>query len=130
MFFIFRNFLVVLLVSLQWISPLVHAHINATPSLQTGLHIPGLENYGIKPDTLLVSATSVNYAEVEGLIIGIDAGIKTNQHASNDAPYLPSISFAFKPSVLRFAVNFSPHPQAFVARFFLSAHSPRAPPFV
>ncbi|MGZ8137233.1 MAG: hypothetical protein ACXWTQ_07865, partial [Methylococcaceae bacterium] len=53
-----RKFTVIFLAILQLIAPLVHAHAGEKTS-DLGLHVPGLEMYGVKHDALMSQA--VNY---------------------------------------------------------------------
>ncbi|MSP27911.1 MAG: hypothetical protein EXR80_05620 [Methylococcales bacterium] len=83
MIFSLRPFVVIVLVLLQCIAPLVHAHTSEHFSAH-GVHIPGLEGYGhldsVALDTI-PSATAVPCSvssvcgDSEGQVVGIDTGL-------------------------------------------------------
>lgn len=130
MFLSLRKFLVIFLALLQLIAPLVHAHASEKSSI-AGLHVPGLEGYAADHDALMFEAASY-YAGAEGIIVGIDAGIKQN-HAKpladpDNSYYLPQQTVVFKTTLSPFDNNFSPQSPPFVAQLFSPSHSPRAPP--
>jgi len=126
----FRKFLVIFLAMLQLIAPLVHAHAREKTSI-AGLHVPGLEGYSAGHDALMSEAPS-HYASAEGIIVGIDAGIKQHQDKPLADPdnsyYLPQQSPALKTAISLFDSNFSPQSWPLVAQLFPPSHSPRAPP--
>jgi len=77
MFSALRKFFFIFLAILQLIAPLMHAHAGEKVS-DLGLHVPGLEMYGVKHGALMSQA--VNYdANSEGTIVGVDAGMKDGQ---------------------------------------------------
>ncbi len=164
MFTTLRKFTVIFLAILQLFAPLVHAHTGEKSS-ELGLHVPGLEMYGVEHDasvfqavnydsssdrigsrpitTLLTSmdgGNAVNRLEpsrppslaVEGIIVGIDAGMKNNQvnaaADSDNSHYLHQQAPAFNAAISPFDINFSPQAQQFVCRLFIPSLSPRAPP--
>lgn len=125
-----RKFLVIFLAMLQLIAPLVHAHASQKTSI-AGLHVPGLEGYAADHVALMSEAASY-YASAEGIIVGIDAGIKQHQDKPLADPdhsyYLPQQAVVFKTAISPFDCNFSPQSPPFVAQLFSPSHSPRAPP--
>jgi len=130
MFSALRKFLFIFLAILQLIAPLMHAHAGEKVS-DLGLHVPGLEMYGVKHGALMSQA--VNYdANSEGIIVGVDAGMKDGQDDavvdSDDSHYLHQQSPLFKTALSPFDTNFSPQPTQFVCRLLVPSLSPRAPP--
>jgi len=129
MFSALRKFLVIFLAILQLIAPLVHAHAGEKVS-GLGLHVPGLEMYGVKHDVLM--STAVNYDfHVDGIIVGVDAGMKDNQINAvdlDDNHYLHQQATTVKAALSPFDVNFSPQTAQFVSRLLIPSLSPRAPP--
>ena len=77
MFTTLRKFLVIFLAILQLIAPLVHAHAGEKIS-DLGLHVPGLEMYGVKHDALMSQAVNYDFNS-DGIIVGVDAGMKDRQ---------------------------------------------------
>ena len=69
---------------------------------------------------------------VEGIIVGIDAGMKDKQvNAASDLDnnhYLHQQVPVFNAAIFPFDINFSPQAQQFVCRLFIPSLSPRAPP--
>jgi hypothetical protein len=141
MFTTLRKFTVIFLAILQLFAPLVHAHAGENvPDL--GLHVPGLEMYDVEHDTPVSQEASYDgrigsrsiaaLPEVEGIIVGVDAGLKDNQvNAPSDldnSHYLHQQAPVFNAVISPFDINFSPQPTQFVSRLSLPSLSPRAPP--
>jgi hypothetical protein len=61
MFTTLRKFTVIFLAILQLIAPLVHAHAGEKNS-SLGLHVPGLEIYGVEHDALMSQAISHDFS--------------------------------------------------------------------
>lgn len=81
MIFSLRPFLVFVLVLLQCIAPLVHAHTGEHFSTQ-GLHIPELEVYtqslsesAFETTQPILCQVSSVCSDIEGQVVGIDAGL-------------------------------------------------------
>lgn len=141
MFTTLRKFTVILLAILQLFAPLVHAHAGEKVS-GLGLHVPGLEMYGVKYATPVYQAAGYDarigsqsiaiLPAAEGVIVGVDAGLKDNQaNASLDLDnsyYLHQQTPVFNAAISPFDINFSPQPTQFVSRLFIPSLSPRAPP--
>ena len=130
MFSTLRKFLVIFLAILQLIAPLVHAHAGEKVS-DLGLHVPGLEMYGVDHHAL-VSQTVSHDSSSEGIIVGVDAGMK-DRHVNaaadlDNSHYLHQQIPAFKAAISPFDTNFSPQAAQFVCRLFIPSLSPRAPP--
>jgi hypothetical protein len=138
MFSRLRIGLIAFLVLLQLVAPLVHAH-TGTPifaAINSGigkLHVPGLESLSLVSDVGLPGQywATLN-APPEGLVVGIDTGIKPADQgilaAADHVYYLHQPAHLFAASFSVFDVNFSPHTTPFVSPFTVTAHSPRAPP--
>ncbi|EGW23177.1 hypothetical protein [Methylobacter tundripaludum] len=130
MFSALRKFLFIFLAILQLIAPLVHAHAGEKVS-DLGLHVPGLEMYGVKHDALMSQAVNYDFNS-DGIIVGVDAGMKDGQDNAvvdlDDNHYLHQRSALFKTALSPFDTNFSPQPAQFVCRLLIPSLSPRAPP--
>jgi hypothetical protein len=132
MFSTLRKFIVIFLTMLQFIAPLVHAHASEYNSKQ-GLHVPGLERYGVEHNMLISQMKTLQYNVcVEGMIVAVDIGIKQNrtnlQSDSDNYYYLQQQTVVFNTDVSRFDTHFSPQPQQLVYRLFIPSPSPRGPP--
>jgi len=147
MFTTLRKFTVIFLAILQLFAPLVHAHTGEKVS-DLGLHVPGLERYGVEHESPMSQAVSYDFSSgrigsrpiatlppslaVEGIIVGVDAGIKDKQaNAVSDldnSHYLHQQAPVFNAAISTFDINFSPQAQQFVCRLFIPSLSPRAPP--
>jgi hypothetical protein len=77
MFTALRKSTVIFLAILQLFAPLVHAHAGEKVS-DLGLHVPGLEMYGVEHHALVSQAVSYDFS-FEGIIVGVDAGMKDRQ---------------------------------------------------
>lgn len=130
MFSALRKFLVIFLAILQLIAPLVHAHAGEKV-LGVGLHVPGLEVYGVGQDAFMSGAINHDF-DFDGIIVGVDAGMKDRQINAivdlDDSQYLHQQTALFKTEISPFDVNFSPHPTQSACRLFIPSLSPRAPP--
>ena len=130
MFTTLRKFTVIFLAILQLIAPLMHAHAGEKVS-DLGLHVPGLEMYGTDHNALMFQA--VNYDDsVEGIIVGVDAGIKNkpiNKVADLDhSHYLHQQDAAFNAAIPPFDLTIPPQSAQFACRLLIPSLSPRAPP--
>jgi hypothetical protein len=129
MLMLIRKSFIFLLVLLQFIAPLVHAH-TGEKSFNLGLHIPGLESYRL--DQNIPVLQNVNHGwDSEGVLVGVDAGIKSTQDFLADNT---DSSFTLPPAQLSVSklpendCNFSPHCRSFSFKRHLSTILPRAPP--
>jgi hypothetical protein len=125
-----RKFTVIFLAILQLIAPLVHAHAGEKTS-DLGLHVPGLEMYGVKHDALMSQAVNYDF-NADGIVVGVDAGMKDNQYNavvdSDDSHYPHQQAATVKTALSPFDANFSPQTAQFVCRLLIPSLSPRAPP--
>ncbi len=122
-----RFFLIIILILLQGLAPLVHAHVGE--DFQAGnLHLPSLEAYTHIAHPGPVCA-AINPAMADGLAIGIHSGIEPE-------PKDPSASAAVF-FLLAYLVSIRPQPQRHVrphrlpppeSASWLTPHNPRAPP--
>jgi hypothetical protein len=143
MFTALRKFTVIFLAILQLFAPLVHAHVGEkigllpNPGFGT-LHVPGLEKYLVDRDALIPQVemlhcnVSVHDSSFDGMLIGIDTGIKDRQSNAgvdlDHSHYLHQQTAIFKTAISPFDINFSPQSQLFVGRLLIPSLSPRAPP--
>ncbi|MGZ8223317.1 MAG: hypothetical protein ACXWT0_16880 [Methylobacter sp.] len=143
MFTSLRKFTVIFLAILQLIAPLVHAHVGEKVGLSSNsgsgtLHVPGLERYSVDRDAPLFQAEALhcNVAthdfSSDGMLIGIDAGIKDRQIDAgidlDHSYYLHPEALLFNASLSPFDINFSPQSQLLVRQLLIPSLSPRAPP--
>jgi len=144
MFTTLRKYTVVFLAILQLIAPLVHAHVGEktaillNASVGAALHVPGLERYSVDHDTsafrieALCCKIFTHDFDSDGMLIGIDTGIKDRQTDSGpdlgNSYYLHQQIPAFSAAISPFDINFSPQSQLFVRRSLIPSLSPRAPP--
>ncbi|MFZ2313192.1 MAG: hypothetical protein WAV82_11295 [Methylobacter sp.] len=130
MFSTLRKFLVIFLAILQLFAPLVHAHAGEKVS-DLGLHVPGLEMYGVEHHALVSQAVSYDSSS-EGIIVGVDAGMKDKQINAvadlDNSHYLHQEIPVLNAVISPFDTNFSPQPAQFVCRLFIPSLAPRAPP--
>jgi hypothetical protein len=149
MIFSLRPFLVFVLVLLQCIAPLVHAHTGENFSIQ-GLHIPGLEVYGHSESIDVLESTqsvpvlsckmSTFCSDMDGQVVGVNAGFSrdfalpiqhlhkviADLHHDGYLAILPPT--VFHPSLAAFATALHISSVPLVSQLSHSAHPARAPP--
>ncbi|MCX7095742.1 MAG: hypothetical protein NTY50_20175 [Methylobacter sp.] len=123
-----RKFTVIFLSILQFIAPLVHAHAGEKVS-DLGLHVPGLEMYDVHHSALMFRAVSYDYS-ADGVIIGIDAGIKNKpaKRIADNSHYLYQEPPPFNTAIPPFAIAVPAQSAQFICRLLIPSLSPRAPP--
>lgn len=128
-----RLLLLILLVLLQSLAPLVHAHTSNglayRGTANTGkLHIPGLENY-TSAGTANPSIVSASAIPPDSFIVSINTGIKQDPKIPNDSGLPFNNGIAPEPPVHRLIGHNRrlSQPLLFDSTRIL-AHSPRAPP--
>lgn len=143
MIFSLRLSLITLLMMLQFIAPLVHAHTSENFSSK-GIHIPGLEQYvnsanlALSNENLLCEI-SVFCSNVDGMVVGVDTGFsrdavlpierKVNQTAdSGNNHYLPAYSIVLKPLVFLQLATLPTQSLSLSNQTNYFSNSPRAPP--
>ena len=130
MFSTFRLYLVFLLVLLQFIAPLMHAHAGETIA-NRGLHVPGLELYSVADESIAYETASDDSSS-DAAFFGVDTGIKQSQNNpmadADNSHYLPQPIAVFTPPFSTFNIAVSPHSPPIAGALSLPAHTPRAPP--
>ncbi len=122
--------LTILLVLLQLIAPLVHAHVHEDTFIQN-IHLPEfeqLEPFSIKGADATFSIISPSSSC--SLIVNIGKGVRQNQLAIDHvAPvyFLPE-SFTFKQLINQIQINAPPLKPILFSTISFSLHSSRAPP--
>ncbi len=133
MILVMRRYLLVLLVLLQMIAPLVHAH-SGSDFARFGLHLPNLEVYTVADNQSSPAFQSLDYlASLDDAIVSISTGIQNTQSDSNDLLpllYFSPSPFVFSPALVSCEINFSPQTTPSFKTLYHSPHSPRAPPFL
>lgn len=145
MIFSLRLSLVTLLMMLQFIAPLVHAHTSEKFSSH-GIHVPGLEQYvhaanlSVSNEHLLCEISAF-CSNVDGMVVGVDTGFSRDailpiqrlarQFAdSGNDYYLPGYSIGLKPVVVLQFVTLATQTLSLSNQPCYFSHSPRAPPQV
>ncbi len=124
----FRQFLVVLLVLLQFAAPLVHAHVDDNGNKQ-GLHLHEFENIHVKTHALFGSVAG-HAASIQSAIVQLGSAINIQASDEDNTPvcYLV-VDTAFLPEQpIIDSINFSPHEPVLIKEAFLSQNLTRAPP--
>ncbi|OAI17280.1 hypothetical protein A1359_06320 [Methylomonas lenta] len=122
-----RQFLVVLLVLLQFAAPLVHAHVDAIGRVN-GLHLHEFETLHIKSDALFLAATDVASTPDSAIV---ELGSAINIQASDDnSPdyYLHKDILSLCQQTLLESINFSPQDLPLIVEPSHSFRLSRAPP--
>lgn len=122
-----RQFLVVLLVVLQGILPLVHAH-TGPESLQKGFHIHGFEAFDVS-DTDAANRAIDQDLGTQATVVYVESAIKQSvHHYSGLGFYLPAalVSFNFPQAIPD--SEFSPQALDLVLVRLIEPHGSRAPP--
>ncbi|MDQ7091412.1 MAG: hypothetical protein Q9M50_12395 [Methylococcales bacterium] len=132
MIFGLKKLIVLILVLLQFVAPLVHAHSGNSGILE-GFHQHGLET---------LNENSSNYFQDEKhqsgnhkfnhhhMIVSISHGIKHNNiNLGHYSSLPPQQSFSIiKQPLFYYEIIFSPQHVLFINNFVISLQSPRAPP--
>jgi hypothetical protein len=123
-----RQFLVLLLVLLQFAAPLVHAHVDDIGPVR-GLHLHEFETLHIQQDFLSLT-TSESIAGLDYTIVELGQLIEIQQQADDFSPvyYLYSDERLLVSQQMSETVNFSPQALVMLAEPFLSQNLTRAPP--
>jgi hypothetical protein len=130
MLFPIRFFFVMLLVLLQLVAPLIHAHKNEQFSVASSFHLPEFEQVNALLENHSVMITPSFH---EGEMVTVSTGVKENQRrflSDDDLHTAIVLSFLllfaiFKKIQLPFSVQTEP-----IKRFrFFNQAFPRAPPF-
>lgn len=122
-----RQFLVVLLVVLQGILPLVHAH-TGPESLQKGLHIHGFEAFNATISDCAFQAVDQDLAADEAIVY-VESAIKQSvDNYSGLGFYIPValVSFSFPQHTP--LLSFSPQALDLILVSLIEPHGSRAPP--
>lgn len=125
-----RQFMVLMLIALQFAAPLVHAHIGVETGRQAGLHMHELEVFSMTASDPQVLVADKQAVSDDQLVIDLDLAIKPLQHVQD---FLALVSWQHEQFL--FAADRRPQ----ITRFFhpacilpvtpqLELRSPRAPP--
>jgi hypothetical protein len=124
-----RQFLVLMLVLLQFAAPLVHAHIGESAPVR-GLHLHEFENLHLQKTDTFAQATLDHVSCVASAIVELGSAIKLespNDDFSADC-YLPSSSPVWVSQPVLKVINFSPHQGGNHTAPTYNQHLTRAPP--
>jgi len=125
-----RNFFITLLVLIQFIAPLVHAHTGLL-QVGTGIHLPGLEFISNAKDSSNVAANILRPGQ-EGVLVDISSGTRHKKNAvskklsdvfilSGALPFTTPVSNG----ICILSSRFNPLAKT---HLFYPPNSPRAPP--
>ncbi len=126
-----RAFWLLLLVLIQSIAPLVHAHVDYRyPAAPASLHLPGLENHAA--DTQSLACLAENPTHDRELAIGIDPGMETGNRMA--LVLLDTLWFSFNDRLSPVLkpphrpVSGYPPPAPSTPTWHTHSQAPRAPP--
>jgi len=126
-----RQFLVLLLVLLQFAAPLVHAHIDEMGG-KNGFHLHEFESITLPSDSWLDSTHAYSVG-VQSAIVELGTAIQHQPSELDDDDatalyYLTELVAALPTRQCLKAINFSPQQAHFKTPHFLSQNLSRAPP--
>lgn len=126
-----RQFLVLLLVLLQFAAPLVHAHVDEMGG-KNGFHLHEFESITLPSDSWLDSAHTYSVG-VKSAIVELGAAIQHQPSELDDVDatglyYLTELVAALPARQCLKVINFSPQQAQFKTPHFLSQNLSRAPP--
>lgn len=123
----FRQFLVVLLVLLQFAAPLVHAHVDAIGPVN-GLHLHEFETLHIKFNALFSATTDV-VSTLDSVVVELGSAINI-QALDDNSPdyYLHKDILSLCGQTLLESINFSPQNLPIIVEPSHSFRLSRAPP--
>ncbi len=123
-----QNCLIALLVLLQMVAPLLHAHsgIDSSPK---GLHIPGLERFDTHAESQAQSVGRDELYGQAGIIVGIATGLKDRPSAPHFDPVAAPLCRLPEPtSPQTYPAEEHPIPPPHRRTPFYHSTAPRAPP--
>lgn len=120
--------LIMLLVLLQLVAPLVHAHSEQDESPE-GIHLPGLE-FVTGHDKGVVFSTTTSHTDYDGTIISVSSGIqyKNFSRASVEKVYLLTKNTQHNTANCLLELSCLLEGLIIQHKIFLQSGSPRAPP--
>lgn len=126
-----RQFLVLLLVLLQFAAPLVHAHIDDR-GVTNGLHLHEFESLAVQADRLPNSVETCSLS-IQSAIVELGAAIQHQPSELDDEDtagiyYLTEHATTLPVRYSLDAINFSPQQTKSKAAHFLAQNLSRAPP--
>ncbi|MCQ8104129.1 hypothetical protein NP590_08440 [Methylomonas sp. SURF-2] len=124
-----RQFLVLILIALQFAAPLVHAHIGQSAPVM-GLHLHEFENLHLHHTDSFVQATLEHVACMDSAIVKLGSALKSQTSTDETMAYYHPDGDGLGPVVqpLLRVINFSPHDAAHLAAPSRNQHLSRAPP--
>ena len=129
MIFTLQRSLIILLVLLQLVAPLVHAHSGQVESFE-GIHLPGLEFVTASDNGPFLSTTSSSPAKHYGTLVSVSSGIqhKNFSRTSVQEFYLASKDTHHNTVLSRQELNCLPDRFIIPYKTYLQPGFPRAPP--
>ncbi|MGZ5000090.1 MAG: hypothetical protein ACXV7F_07305 [Methylomonas sp.] len=123
-----RQFLVVLLVLLQFAAPMVHAHAGGNVT-QRGLHLHEFESLRLITDSPSL-ASADHSVNMQSCIVEVGSAIKQQQTLDQAVTFFYPVNDALGFAIARDAriVNFSPHNAGFIPKPVITHNTSRAPP--
>ena len=121
-----RKSLFILLLLLQLIAPLVHAHSCHEPSAG-GLHLPGLELLNSEADELFTHAAEL-HSNPGGVMVSVSSGIEDHQNVEFVLFFVQPVR-PFKREFIEKQLIFSDQVTATLPQTSFLPVSPRAPPY-
>jgi len=124
-----RNFFIILLVLIQFIAPLVHAH-TGLPQIGNGIHLPGLEFIGNAQGSSNIAANTLCPGQ-QGVIINISSGARHKNVVPEELSdvFILSGDLSFTAPVRSKGCILSHRPKHLAkALLYYPPNSPRAPP--
>jgi len=132
-----HKFLLLILVLLQFIAPLVHAHLDDSKPLN-GFHLHGFEilsapyHDNFTGHNCVIHQLSDHLFDCPDTIISIGNGIKYQKinFTDNSVFYFQQCLPTAKFTLFYHEINFSPQLVVFIKNHLINSQSPRAPPFL
>lgn len=122
-----RQFLVVLLVLLQFAAPLVHAHVDAIGPAN-GLHLHEFETLHIQSEALFSAFTDV-VSTADSVIVELGSAINVRALDDNSPDYcLQNHFLSLSGQIMLESINFSPQNLPLIVEPSYSSPPSRAPP--
>jgi hypothetical protein len=120
--------LIVLLVLLQMVAPLVHAHSGIDRSPE-GVHVPGLEVFDTDEESQARSTARYELYGQTGIIVGIASGLKDRPTVPQFDPVAAPLGRLSEPPGPRVSpAEERPLPPPHYRTSFYHSSAPRAPP--
>ncbi len=121
-----RRFLILSLALLQFVAPLVHAHVDNS-GRSSGLHLHEFESLHFQTEAIMTAVDRYT-TNADSAIVDVGTAIDAQQSDTDDISFFIQSSIALTVPCLIDKINFSPHLRMTARTVHHKQHLTRAPP--